>query len=226
MGVAMGTRFWIVPIVLVTMTLPVAGQKWTVPLTPDGQPDLQGHWTNDTYTPLERPAALAGKEFITPGEASAFVKAGVDRLLAQSRTDIHYDDAIWQAENYSKESNRRTSLIVEPRDGKLPPLTPEAGKRLQTQFSSQRAASSDSAQTRSLAELCITWGNVGPPMMPPTYNANLQILQSRDQVIIRHEMMHDVRVIHLDGRPHPSPSVRWLAGHSLGRWEGSTLVVD
>lgn len=222
----MDRRFWIVPIVLVTMTLSVAGQKWTVPLTPDGQPDLQGHWTNDTYTPLERPAALAGKEFFTQAEAAAFVKAGVDRLLAQSRNDIHYDDAIWQAENYSKESNRRTSLIVDPRDGKLPPLTPEAGRRLQAQFASQRAATSDSAQTRSLAERCITWGNVGPPMMPPTYNANLQILQTRDQVIIRHEMMHDVRVIHLDGRPHPSPSVRWLAGHSLGRWEGPTLVVD
>jgi len=222
----MSRRLWSIPVVLVMATVSPAGQTWRVPLTPDGHPDLQGHWTNDTYTPLERPAALAGKEVFTQEEAAAFVKAGVDRLLAQARNDIHYDDAIWQAENYSKASNRRTSLIVEPRDGKLPPLTPEAERRLKAQFSAQRAASSDSAQSRSLAERCITWGNVGPPMMPPTYNANLQILQTRDQVIIRHEMMHDVRIIHLDGRPHPAPGVRWLAGHSRGRWEGQTLVVD
>ena len=200
--------------------------SWTVPLTPDGQPDLQGHWTNDTYTPLERPAELGGKEFYTEQEAAAFVKAGVDRLLAQPRDNIHYDDAIWQAENYSKEANRRTSLIVDPRDGRLPSLTAEAQKRLAQQVAAQRAATSDSAQSRSLAERCISWGNVGPPMMPPTYNANLQILQTRDQVILRHEMMHDVRVIYLDGRPHPASGVRWLAGHSVGRWEGHTLVVD
>ena len=202
------------------------GASWTVPLTPDGQPDLQGHWTNDTYTPLERPAELGGKEFYTEQEAAAFVKAGVDRLLAQPRDNIHYDDAIWQAENYSKEANRRTSLIVDPRDGRLPPLTADAQKRLARQVAAQRAATSDSAQSRSLAERCISWGNVGPPMMPPTYNANLQILQTRDQVILRHEMMHDIRVIYLDGRPHPASGVGWLAGHSVGRWEGHTLVVD
>jgi hypothetical protein len=199
---------------------------WTPPLTADGHPDLQGYWTNDTYTPLERPKEVAGKELFTEEEAAAFVKAGVDRLLAQPRDNIHYDDAIWQAENYAKEANRRTSLITFPRDGKLPPLTAAAQQRLARQFALQRAATSESAQTRSLAERCITWGNVGPPMMPPTYNANLQIMQTRDQVIVRHEMMNDVRVIHLDGRPHPSTAVRWLAGHSTGRWEGQTLVVD
>jgi hypothetical protein len=146
--------------------------------------------------------------------------------MAQARDDIHYDDAIWQAENYAKHPSLRTSLIVEPEDGKLPPLTPEAQSRLKSQFAAQRAATSDSAQSRSLAERCISWGNVGPPMLPPTYNANMQILQSRDLVILRHEMMHDVRMIYLDGRPHPSPKVQWLAGHSIGRWEGHTLVVD
>jgi hypothetical protein len=195
-------------------------------LTPDGQPDLQGFWTNDTYTPLERPAELAGKEFFTREEAVAFVKSRIDRLNAQAKDDVHYDDAIWQAETYSKEENRRTSLITDPRDGKLPPLTPEGQRRLARQNLTQRAGSSDRADTRSLAERCISWGNVGPPMMPPTYNANLQILQTRDQVILRHEMMHDVRIIHLDGRPHPSRNAQWLAGHSVGHWEGQTLVVD
>jgi len=195
-------------------------------LTPDGQPDLQGYWTNDTYTPLERPAELAGKEFFTREEAVAFVKSREDRLLGQARNDIHYDDAIWQAETYAKEENRRTSLISDPRDGKLPSLTPEGQRRLARQNATQRAASSDRADTRSLGERCITWGNVGPPMMPPTYNANLQILQTRDQVILRHEMMHDVRIVYLDGRPHPPRTIQWLAGHSVGHWEGQTLVVD
>ena len=84
-----------------------------------GQPDLEGYWTNDTYTPLERPADLAGKEFFTAEEAAAFVQSRIDRLHAQAADDIHYDDAIWQAENYAKKANLRTSLIVEPRDGRL-----------------------------------------------------------------------------------------------------------
>ena len=192
-----------------------------------GQPDLEGYWTNDTYTPLERPADLAGKEFFTAEEAAAFVQSRIDRLHAQAADDIHYDDAIWQAENYAKKANLRTSLIVEPRDGRLPPLTAEGQARYAQQLATQRAsAASESAQHRSLAERCISWGNVGPPMMPPTYNANLQIIQSKDLVVIRHEMMHDVRTIYLDGRPHPSPSIQWMAGHSIGRFEGDTLVVD
>ena len=200
---------------------------WAGPSTSDGQPDLEGHWTNDTYTPLERPAELADKEFFTPEEAAAFVKSRVDELHAQAEDDIHYDDAIWQAENYGKKANLRTSLIVEPRDGKVPPLTPQGQARVAQQRATQRAsATSESAQSRSLAERCISWGNVGPPMVPPTYNANLQILQAKDQVIIRHEMMHDVRTIYLDGRSHPGQNVQWLAGHSVGRWEGKTLVVD
>jgi hypothetical protein len=203
-----------------------AERSWVPPLTADGQPDLQGYWTNDTYTPLERPAELAGKEFFTAEEAVAWVRRGVDRLNAQSRSDIHYDDAIWQAENYSKQHNQRTSLITDPRDGKVPPLTPEGRARHARQLVAERAASSDSAQSRSLGERCISWGNVGPPMLPPTYNANFQILQTRDQVILRHEMMNDVRVIHLDGRPHPPRGLQWMAGHSIGRWEGRTLVVD
>jgi len=203
-----------------------AHAAWTVPRTPDGQPDLQGYWTNDTYTPLERPVELGDKEFFTPDEAAAFVKSRVDRLLAQAKDDIHYDDAIWQTERYAKHATLRTSLIVHPRSGKLPPLTAAAEKRLPQQRATQRAESSDSARSRSLAERCISWGNVGPPMIPPTYSANLQILQTRDQVIIRQELMDGLRIVYLDGRRHPSPHLQWLAGHSTGRWDGQTLVVD
>jgi hypothetical protein len=200
--------------------------SWHTPRTAHGHPDLQGHWTNDTYTPLERPAELGDKATFTPEEAAAFFKAKVDALNAQAADDIHYDDAIWQAENYDKVASLRTSLITEPRNGRLPALTPHGEARLPKQRATQRAISADSAASRSLGERCISWGNVGPPMVPPTYNANLQILQTDELVVIRHEMMHDVRLIYLDGRPHPPPSVQWLAGHSVGRFEGDTLVVE
>ncbi|HET7609447.1 MAG TPA: hypothetical protein VFL84_12275, partial [Gammaproteobacteria bacterium] len=147
---------------------------WVTPRTADGQPDLQGHWTNDTYTPLERPVELGDKALFTPEEAAAFFKSKVDDLNAQAANDIHYDDAIWQAENYDKVASRRTSLIVDPPNGRLPPLTAQGEDRLPRQRATQRATSADSAKSRSLGERCISWGNVGPPMMPPTYNANLQ----------------------------------------------------
>src|ERR1043165_1682193 len=99
-------------------TAPKARAASALPRTPDGRPDLQGFWTNDSYTPLERPAELAGKTTFTPQEAAAFVRARLDRLESQSRTDVHYDDAIWQKENYTKEANLRTSLITSPADGK------------------------------------------------------------------------------------------------------------
>ena len=205
----------------------VAGRGNSVPRTPDGQPDLQGFWTNDTVTPLERPAEFGSKEFLTAEEAAAYAKKRNDQFLAQPKDNIHYDDAIWQAENYSKDVRLRTSLVTDPRDGKLPPLTPEARKREAARVANRAGTGvSDSAQTRSLAERCISWGNVGPPMIPPTYYANFQILQSRDTVVIRHELMHDTRIIYLDGHAHPSSAIQYLAGHSRGRWEGDTLVVD
>jgi hypothetical protein len=220
-------------IAVAALSVPVSGQVSgrgsTVPRTPDGQPDLQGFWTNDNVTPLERPAEFGNKEVLTPEEAAAYAKKRRDQFLAQPKDNIHYDDAIWQDEHYTKDkaARLRTSLVTDPRDGKLPPLTAEARKR-ETARVANRAGTgvSDSAQTRSLAERCISWGNVGPPMIPPTYYANFQILQSRDTVVIRHELMHDVRIVYLDGRSHPSSSIQYLAGHSLGRWDGDTLVVD
>src|SRR4029079_10115164 len=163
------------------------------PRTDDGHPDMQGYWTNDTVTPLERPPEFGEKAVISAEEAAAYAKKRMDQFLAQPKDDIHYDDAIWQGENYGKQEHLRTSLIVQPRNGKLPPLTREGPRRLAHQQATQRAtASIDSAQSRSLAERCISWGNVGPPMIPPTYYANLQIMQTRDQVVIRHELMDGV----------------------------------
>jgi hypothetical protein len=202
---------------------------WNAPRTADGQPSLEGFWTNDNVTPLERPAEFGNKEVLSPEEAAAYAKKRRDQFLAQPKDNIHYDDAVWQDEHYSKDkaARLRTSLVIDPRDGKLPPLTGEAQKREAARVANRAGTGvSDSAQTRSLAERCISWGNVGPPMIPPTYYANFQIMQSRDMVAIRHELMHDVRIIYLDGRSHPSSSIQYLAGHSLGHWEGDTLVVD
>jgi hypothetical protein len=216
-------------IVTVALSAPLWGQSrgWTMPRTPDGHPDLQGFWTNDTVTPLERPAEFGNKEILTAEEAAAYAKKRRDQFLAQPKDNIHYDDAIWQDEHYSKDVRLRTSLVFDPRDGRLPPLTAEARTREAARVANRAGTGvSDSAQTRSLAERCISWGNVGPPMIPPTYYANFQILQSRDTVVISHELMHDVRVIHLDGRAHPSSAIQYLAGHSLGHWDGDTLVVD
>src|SRR3977135_480929 len=105
---------------------PASKSTWTPTRTPDGQPDLQGYWTNAKFTPLARPADVAGKEFFTPEEAAAYEKVRIDSFLGQPADNIHYDDAIWQTETYKKGvSGLRTSLIVAPRDGRLPPLPPQ-----------------------------------------------------------------------------------------------------
>jgi hypothetical protein len=191
--------------------------------TPDGQPDLQGYWTNATLTPLERPAEFAGKEFMTEAEAAAYEKTKISEENNQPEDDIHYDNVIWQSERYAKGlSRRRTSIVFEPADGRLPPLT-AAGQQL---VAAIERSSSDSAGTRALGERCISRGNEGPPMLGANYNANLQIVQSRDAVAIRHEMVHGTRIIPLDGRPHLGTGLRQLGGDSRGHWEGDTLVVD
>ena len=198
-----------------------------IPRTVDGRPDMQGYWTNDTVTPLERPAEFGDKAVVTAEEAAAYAKKRMDQFLAQPKDDIHYDDAIWQGENYGKQTTLRTSLVTDPANGRLPALTPEGQARSAERAKRGGAAgSSDSAQNRTLAERCISWGNVGPPMIPPTYYANMQIMQAADHVAIRHELMHDVRLIRLDALPHPGPNVQWMAGSSRGRWEGDTFVVE
>jgi hypothetical protein len=198
----------------------------SIPRTADGHPDLQGYWTNDTVTPLERPAEFGDKAVLNADEAAAYAKKRLAQYLAQPKDDIHYDDAIWQAENYGKQTTLRTSLVVDPANGRLPPLTPEGQARSAARAKRGGAGGpSDSARSRTLAERCISWGNVGPPMIPPTYYANLQILQSSDFVAIRHELMHDVRLIRLDAMPRPGSAVQWLAGDARGRWDGDTFVV-
>jgi hypothetical protein len=197
-------------------------KKWTA-RTPDGQPDLQGYWTNATVTPLERPAEFARREFMTAAESAAYEKQKLSEENSQPEDDIHYDNVIWQSESYARGvTRRRTSIVFDPADGRLPALT-AVGQQL---VAASRRSSSDSAETRALGERCISRGNEGPPMLGANYNANLQIVQTGDAVAIRHEMVHGTRIIPLDGRPHLGQHLRQLGGDSRGHWEGDTLVVD
>jgi hypothetical protein len=205
-----------------------ATKSWTIPRTPDGQPDLQGYWTNGTYIPLERPKELGNKEFYTEAEAASLEKKKVAEDHSQAADDIHYDNVIWQGDKYAKGSpNLRTSIVFDPPDGRLPPLSPQGqihAKEMAALARDREAAIS--AETRSLGERCVTWGADGPPMLGSTYNANFQILQNATSAVILTEMIHSVRTIFLDGRPHVSANIRELAGDSRGHWEGDTLVVD
>jgi len=207
-----------------------AKKAWTMPRTADGVPDLSGDWTNATYTPLERPAQFAGKEFFTPEEAAAYVKSRDESFNNQSADDIHYDNALWQTENYSKGVNSlRTSLITDPPDGRMPPLTEAARSRPAGPVVGEGQASrrGDSYENRTWGERCVSWGNDGPPMMPVGYNANLDIHQGPGYVVVRNEMIHSARIIPTDAsRPHVSEKIRNWNGDSRGHWDGNTLVVE
>jgi hypothetical protein len=205
-------------------------KPWTMPMphTADGQPDLTGNWTNATYTPLERPADLGMKAFYTPEEAAAVEKERVAQFNGQAADDLHYDNAIWQNENYNKGlSSLRTSLVIDPPDGRIPALTDEARRRPLPPQAGSPDRRTESYENRSLAERCITWGNDGPPIMPVGYNANLDIFQGPGYVVVRTEMIHSARLIPIDRtRPHVGPNIRQWNGDSRGHWEGNTLVVE
>jgi len=209
-----------------------ASRNWTAPRTADGQPDLQGVWTNSTLTPLERPAQFAGKPVLTEQEASVYVKQLLQQVNSDRRdgglqTDVGraYNE-FWRDRGNNLVADRRTSLISDPPDGKIPALTPEARKRVDESRAWMEEHATDGPEGRSLAERCMAWTTAGPPMLPGPYNNDLQIFQAHNAVVIVNEMIHDARVIPLDGRPHVSPNIREWLGDSRGHWEGDTLVVD
>jgi hypothetical protein len=213
------------------------GKTFTPARTPDGQPDLQGVWTNNTVTPLERSKNLAGKEFYTDEELAANQKKERDRLdqnLEEGRptepgtaADVHYDFAQFGLDRGQAKLvwDRRTSIIVGP-EGRMPALTPEARQRLADARAKAKGHELDGPENRPIGARCIARSNVGPPMLPSAYNSNLQIVQGAGYVAIDTEMIHDTRIIPTDGRPHISKNIRLWYGDSVGHWEGNTLVVD
>jgi hypothetical protein len=222
---------------------PAGWKSWTPPHTPDGKPDLQGVWTNNTVTPLERPKELAGKEFYTEAELQALAKQERERLVqvedegqppanhsgveGAPADDVHYDFSQFGLDRGQAKLawNRRTSIIVGPQ-GTVPPLTPDARKRLAEIRAKAKGHEFDGPENLSLGARCLARPNVGPPMLPSAYNSNLQIVQGAGYVAIETEMIHDVRIIPTDGRPHIPESIHQWYGDSVGHWEDNTLVID
>jgi hypothetical protein len=200
--------------------------------TVDGHPDLQGIWTNATVTPFERPTELAGKEFFTAAEAAEYEKKIVDQNNADRRDRSAEEDlaigynAAWWDRGTKVVSTRRTSLVTDPPDGRVPPLTPAAQRKAAARAEARVLHSADGPEDRSLDDRCIVRRTAGPPMLPAGYNNNYQIVQGPDHVAILVEMIHDARIISLEGRPHVSSKIRRLTGDSRGHWEGNTLVVE
>ncbi len=208
--------------------------------TADGRPDLQGIWSFATITPLERPKQFENREFLTETEAAELEKRAVASseeegppattasiVSTSTKSPLEgagnlYNQAFWDRGSRVS-SSRRTSLIVDPPDGKIPPLTPDGQKRLASirPFDSLQA---DSYTDRSLWERCITHNSL--PRLSLGYNNNIEIVQNANYVVILYEQIHEPRVIPLDGRPHLPSSVRQILGDSRGHWEGDTLVVD
>ena len=238
----------ILAVVVLAGVLPASGQtttsqpnEWTV-RTPDGQPDLQGVWDFRTITPLERPDELAGKEFLTEEEAAVFERETLSSRNADRRdrdesregfvngAPVTADLAraynqFWFDRGTSVVGDRRTSLIVDPPDGRIPPLTQAAEERADARREA-RARAAHGPEDRGVSERCIMGFNSGPPMNPVGYNQNVHLFQTPDYVVLLNEMVHNVRFIPLDGRPHLPQDLRQWVGDSRGHWEGETLVVD
>jgi len=197
--------------------------------TPDGHPDLQGIWTNASITPMERPKDLGAKEVYTEEEAAEIRKRALvpAPTAARGGTEAHYEFTQFGLDRTQAQIafSLRTSMIVGP-DGRVPPLTPEAQTRIAERAANAKGHEFDGPESRGIQERCLVWGSEGPPMLPPGYNSYLQIVQAPGYVAILQEMIHDVRIIPTDGRPHAPQTIRRWLGDSRGRWEGDTLVVD
>jgi hypothetical protein len=216
---------------------PAAPRNWTAPRTPWGEPDLQGTYSNRTITPFERPANVAGREFFTPDEVAALEKRAQEQSGDEGRTkgtraDVEraYNDFWW--DRGTKVTSLRTSLVVDPPDGRVPPLTAQAKaraaeetKRPAFRGTGANGRGTDSWLDRSTFERCITRGMPGA-MSPTAYNNNYRITQGPGYVAIQIEMLGGTRVIPTDGRRHVSQSIRQWMGDSVARWEGDTLVVE
>ena len=204
---------------------PAPKKPWTTPRTSWGEPDLQGKWSYATPTPLERPATLADRETLTEAEIAAQnreAKEGADRRDGSATEDL---ERAYNANWYDRgKSTGRTSLIIDPPNGRLPALTEEGRRRREAEAARQSGHEFDSWLNRPLRERCITYHGIPP--LPTGYNNTYQIFQTPGQVVVLDENIHDVRIIPLDGRPHLRRGIRQWDGNSIGHWENNTLVVE
>src|SRR5881409_2466893 len=213
---------------------PAAARAWTPPRTPDGKPDLQGIWSDNTLTPLQRPKGLGTKEFYTDQEIAEYSKKartgniGEEGELGAARQQaVRYDLEVYGFDaSKLRYSSKRTSLIVGP-EGTIPPMLPSARERNAEIAAKNNGHEFDSYLNRPLSERCIVMNGSGIPMLPGANEGNLlQIVQGPGYVTLLHETDHATRVIPTDGRPHIPQNIRLLQGDSVGHWEGDTLVVD
>src|SRR5689334_20776956 len=220
----MGRQCWFAICAVVCAAMPGAGQtarKYTVPRTPDGQPDFQGVWATATLTPLERPAEFAGKEFLTEQEAAEYERrtlqqVNTDRRDGGNEVDLRRNyNEFWRDRGTAVVGNRRTSLIVDPPDGRIPAFTAAGGTKRAAQLQAERLVSGP--EDLALRIRCITRGL---PMVPTPNNNFFQIVQAPGYVAILQEMMYEARIIPLDARPHAPRDVRAYMGDARGRWEG------
>ena len=239
----------VVVLVLLVLGVTVASaQTFEPPRLPDGKPDLQGVWDFRTLTPLQRPESRGDQAVLTAEEvaeldsqsaareAAAFAPSEVRDEPLPVGGNVGAYNSYWVDQGASVVDGHRTSLIVDPPDGRLPALQPgiematlSLGEDLPgTRPVRVRAAGigADSWEDRGLAERCLLGFNSGPPIVPAGYNQNIQIFQTADHVVILHEMVHDARIVPLDGRGHLPAGVRQWMGDSRGYWDGDTLVVE
>jgi len=190
---------------------------------------FDGIWNSATATPLERPRELKDKAFFTPEEAAAWERQVVDSNeerppQAGKNTGTGTYNTVYREFGTRIVKTRRTSIVTEPADGRIPALTPAAAEIKRRRVEGLRNPTG--AEDLGLQDQCLAFATAGPPMLPYSYNSNYQILQTKDAVVVYAEMNHDTRIIHIDGRAHLPPSIRLWLGDSVGRWEGETLVAD
>ena len=215
---------------------PVAADAQSVPRTPWGAPDLQGVWDFRSLTPMERPDDLADTEVFTAEEAAEFSEESIRRRSRDNDTSgrvVPYND-FWFDEGTSV-TTARTSLIVDPPNGRIPAMTSSAMKRREAAAMARKGTGAHEPTPGGFVEdlgpghlqvRCILGFNSGPPLAPSAYNNNMQLLQTEDMVVLFAEMNHDARFVYLDDRPLPDSDIRQWHGVSRGHWDGDTLVVE
>ena len=222
-------------VVIVSLSAVPAVAQSDAPRTAWGQPDLQGVWDFRSITPLQRPERLENQEFLTEEEAAELEQAAVARDAAAWDREARRTEAggnvgaynnFWMDRGQKAVGTRRTSLIVDPPNGRMPEQTTAAQQRAGVRRDYRREHPADGPEDFSNGVRCILGFNAGPPFTPSAYNNNMQLFQTPDHVVVVTEMVHTARIIPLDGSPHLPSNVQQWSGDSRGHWEGETLVVE